>query len=104
MSSLALTLEFAVLFVLLPLAFRFAPVRLPPLPFLWAAALYCYLMLKRDSSFPAGRLWNFHEGLAVLPSVLILFTAGAVVMALAVHRFAPELLFNLPRTRPAIWA
>ncbi|HEY4358934.1 MAG TPA: CPBP family glutamic-type intramembrane protease [Acidobacteriaceae bacterium] len=103
MNSLALTAEFAVLFVLLPLAFRFSPIRLPPLPFLWAAALYCYLVLRRDASF-ATPFWNFREGLAALPSVLILFALVAAVMILAVRQFAPRLLFNFPRTRPGIWA
>ncbi len=44
MSRPALIVEFLVLFLALPLAYRFSPVRIPALPLLWVVSGYgCWL-------------------------------------------------------------
>lgn len=103
MTKLGLGLEFAVLFVLLPVIYRLLPWRIPPLPVLWLVMLYCLLMLHADPTFSAGRLWNA-AGFAQIGSVLAIFCVAGIGILLGVRWLAPDLLFSLPRTRPALWA
>jgi len=104
MSRAALWIEFLVLFVAVPLGYRFSPRPIPALPVLWAAALYCYWMLRRDSAFSQELLWNPRPALAQLPSILIFFVIAAVLVWLAVRWIAPGLLFSFVRARPGLWA
>ena len=54
-----LVTEFLALFIGLPVALFFGlATRLPPLPILWAAALYCLVLLLRDPTFDRRQLWN----------------------------------------------
>jgi hypothetical protein len=53
-----LALEFLLLFVALPLAYRFSPVRIPALPLLWLVTAYAAWQLLRDPQFSRTRLWN----------------------------------------------
>ncbi len=101
---MALLAEFLLLFVLLPLGYRFSPWYIPPLPMLWLAALYCYWQLRRDPAFNSTLLWNPQPLLSQLPSILGIFCIIAALLALSVRLFAPELLFSFVRTRPAFWA
>ena len=104
MSKLALTTEFSVLFLLLPLAVRVLPIRLPLIPILWLATLYCWLTLRHDPTFPRTALWNSAAIAPNLLSVLILFAVIGTAITLSVRLFAPDLLFTFVRTRPALWA
>jgi len=104
MSRAALCIEFLLLFVAIPLGYRFSPRPIPALPVLWLAALYCYWRLRRDASFSSDLLWNPRPALAQLPSILICFLIVAAVVWLAVRLIAPELLFSFVRTRPVLWA
>lgn len=104
MTKSALAVEFILLFVLLPLGYRFSPVRLSPLPWLWVAALYCYLVLRHSADFPMTRLWNAAAGTGRLSSVLTIFAVVTVVFALGVRWLAPQLLFGMVRARPGLWA
>jgi membrane protease YdiL (CAAX protease family) len=103
MSPALLWLEFLILFLALPLAVRFSPVRLPLLPLLWLAALYCYLILRSDPTFVRSRFWNAGAIAPNLGSVLALFVPCALAIAAGVVVFARPLLFTLVRTRPALW-
>jgi hypothetical protein len=93
-----------VLFVLLPLGVRFAPWPVPPLPLLWLATLYGWLVLRRDPRFVPERLWNLRAGLLELPSILLVFAVLGSLIVLAVRWRAPELFFLFVRQRPALWA
>ncbi len=104
MSAPALAVESLVLFVAMPLAYRFSPWPIPALPCLWIAALYAYWQLRRDSTFPQSQLWNAAPLPSQLPMILGIFLVSAVALWLAVHIFAPELLFNLIKTHPRLWA
>jgi uncharacterized protein len=104
MSRIALWIEFLVLFVGLPLGYRFSPRLIPALPMLWLATLYCYWQLSRDPTFPRTLLWNPAAAAGQLPSILVCFVVVAVTVWAAVRLAAPELLFSFVRTRPIFWA
>jgi hypothetical protein len=46
-----LTVEFAIIFVGLPLLLRYSPRKIPPLPVLWLASAACLFLLLRDPTF-----------------------------------------------------
>jgi uncharacterized protein len=99
-----LILEFLLLYVVLPLAYRFSPVRVPALPVLWVVAGYAGWQLWRDPHFDRARLWNTTPIPGYLPSMLMIFAVAAFVIWLAVHRLAPTLEWSFVRARPVFWA
>jgi hypothetical protein len=103
MVSPLLLSEFILLFLVLPLAFRFSPVRLPALPLLWLVALYCWLTLGRDPTFPQDRLWNAAAVPAHLHAVLGLYALLGGLIVLGTRLFAPQLFCSFPRERPLLW-
>jgi uncharacterized protein len=104
MSRAALWFEFLLLFVVLPVGYRFSPKPIPALPVLWIAALYCWWQLRRDATFSKAQLWNADAAGGRLPSILAWFAVVAVVVWIAVRLIAPELLFGFVRTRPVFWS
>ncbi|MBV8675517.1 MAG: CPBP family intramembrane metalloprotease [Acidobacteriaceae bacterium] len=104
MSRAALWVEFLVLFVGLPLGYRFSSRPIPALPLLWLAALYCYWQLRRDPTFSRALLWNPKPAFGQLASILICFVIVAAIVWFAVRLIAPALLFDFVRTRPVFWA
>lgn len=100
----ALALEFLLLFLVLPAAFSLRLWRVPPIPVLGVAALYCLLMLLRDPTFDRRQLWNSAPLRRNLLSILLVFAVCALFLAACIAIFAPHLLFEFPRTRPAFWA
>jgi hypothetical protein len=104
MSRAALTIEFLLLFVGLPLGYRFSPVRIPALPLLWAVAGYALWQLLRDPGFDRTRLWNTAPLPGRLGAILGIFAVVALLLWLGVRRFAPDLEWNFVRQHPAFWA
>ncbi|MGA2250224.1 CPBP family intramembrane glutamic endopeptidase [Terracidiphilus sp.] len=104
MSRIALIAEFFVLFVALPLGYRFAPVRIPALPVLWVIAAYAWWRLVRDTHFDRARMWD----IGALPGraglILAIFAIVALAIWLGVRRFAPELEWSFVRSNPGFWA
>jgi membrane protease YdiL (CAAX protease family) len=100
----ALIAELVLLFVGLPLAYRFSPLRIPVLPLLWAVTLYAWILLLRDPQFNRARLWKGGAIPAQLWSILAIFAAAAALIWLGVHRFAPQLEWSFVRQHPAFWA
>lgn len=98
-----LIVEFVVIFVLLPLAFRFATERIPALLALWVVVGYALWQLLRAPRFDRARLWNAAQILPHLASILAIFAASAFVLWLCVHHFAPRLEWILIRQQPAFW-
>lgn len=102
MTYFGLIVEFVVLFVALPLGYRFAPVKIPPLPILWVAAAYCWWTLRR-AHLPEPRMgWEAVPG--ILPSGAVIFAIIASIILYCIWRYIPEALFDLPRQRPLLWA
>jgi membrane protease YdiL (CAAX protease family) len=104
MTRIELVIEFLLLFVALPLGYRFSPVRIPALPLLWVVAGYAAWQLLRDPDFNRTQLWNAGELPARLASILVIFVVVALALWLAVRRFAPQLQWSFVRQHPAFWA
>jgi len=100
----ALIMEFVIIFVVLPLAYRFSPFRIPVLPLLWVVAAYAWWRLLRDAHFDRAMLWNAGALPGRLKWILPIFVIVAFAIWLAVHRFAPELEWGLLRRSPGFWA
>ena len=99
-----LVLEFMAIFVALPLAYRFSPVRIPALLLLWIVAGYALTQLLRDSRFDRTRLWNAATLTPHLATILAIFVLVAALLWLGVRRFAPSLEWSFARTNPVFWA
>jgi membrane protease YdiL (CAAX protease family) len=104
MSHFALLLEFLALFLALPLAYRFSPLRIPALPLLWAVCGYALWQLLRDPRFDRAQLWNPAPLIGHTGSILLIFALVALLIWLGVRRFAPQLEWSLVRQRPILWA
>jgi len=100
----SLILEFLLLFVALPLAYRYAPVRVPALPLLWAVTGYALWQLLRDQHFNRAQLWNAGELPGRIGAILTIFAVIALALWLGVLRFAPHLEWSFVRQHPAFWA
>jgi membrane protease YdiL (CAAX protease family) len=104
MQRIALIAEFLMLFVAMPLAYRFSPIRIPALPVLWVIAAYAWWQLIRDTQFNRSQMWN----MSALPSrigvILGIFAIVAFMIWLGVRWFAPELEWNFARNNPGFWA
>lgn len=100
----ALIAELILLFVLLPLAFRFKPFPFPPIPALWLLAAFCLYRLFGDAAFNRKSLWNPGALPAAAPQILAIFAVCAVLVGLTVYFLAPLRLFNFVRRAPAFWA
>lgn len=99
-----LVVEFVVLFVALPLGYRFSPVRIPALPLLWTVAGYAWWRLAGDAGFDRAKLWNAGTLAGRLGVILAVFAMVALMLWVGVHRFAPELEWNFLKRSPAFWA
>jgi membrane protease YdiL (CAAX protease family) len=103
-SSWTLIVELLMLFVVLPLAFRFKPFPFPPIPALWLLAGYCLYRLLRDSEFDRKLLWNGHALAGVALQVFLIFAVTAVLVGAVLYFLAPQMLFNFVKRAPAFWA
>jgi membrane protease YdiL (CAAX protease family) len=99
-----LLLEFTVLFVVLPAAFRLGTHRLPAIPTLWVVTIYCLIMLLRDPEFPRESLWNPGPFASSAPLILGLWIPAVALIGAVVFKVAPHLFLNFPRTYPGLWA
>jgi uncharacterized protein len=104
MSRGLLVLECLLLFVVLPLAYRFSPVRIPALPLLWLVATYAMWQLLRDPGFDRARLWNPQPLAAHVGVILAIFAVASLAIWLGVRVFAPQLEWSFVRSRPVLWA
>jgi uncharacterized protein len=102
--NLALIAEMIVLFLALPLAFRFKLVPIPPIPALWLLAAYCLYRLLNDAAFDRKQLWNPAALPPAAPQILAIFAACALLVGAGVYFLAPRLLFNFVRRAPVFWA
>lgn len=98
-----LTIEALILFLLIPLLFYFRVLPKNPIPFLVATAIGAFLLLRRDPGF-SQEFFNFAGLRENLGPVLLRTVGGCLVVGLCVWYFAPDLLFALPKTNPAVWA
>jgi hypothetical protein len=104
MPRILLVLELLLLFVALPIAYRFSPVRIPALPVLWLVSAYAAWQLLRDPRFNRDRLWNAVSLAPHLAAILTTFSVAAILLWWGVHRFAPRLEWSFVRGHPGFWA
>jgi hypothetical protein len=97
-------LEFLLIFVGLPLGYRFSPVRVPALPLLWLVAGYALWQLRRDPRFDRSKLWNSRPLTQQLGGILAIFAVAALALWLGVREFVPALEWSFMRENPIFWA
>jgi len=103
-SHWTLIAELLLLFVALPLAFRFKPFPFPPIPALWLLCGYCVHRLLHSCTFDRKLLWNRGALPAVFPQITMIFVIVALLVGLVVDSLAPQMLFNFVKRAPAFWA
>lgn len=99
-----LALEFSFLFIVLPLLIFFRILPNLPIPYLLAAALAAFLVLRHDPSFDSVRLISTTGIRQHLPPLLLRDAVFLALLGLAVRHFAPELLFSFVKRAPRFWA
>jgi uncharacterized protein len=103
-NPISLALEFALLFLGLPLLIYDRVLPNLPIPYLLLAGLAAFIVLRRDPSFDSARLLSVR---GIAPNLPMLVLRNAVFLALlgvGVCLFAPELLFSLVKRAPGLWA
>ncbi|MFP5228310.1 MAG: CPBP family intramembrane glutamic endopeptidase [Acidobacteriota bacterium] len=104
-ARILLAAEFLLLFIAIPLALFFrVATHIPPMPLLWAVALYCLIVLLRDPSFDRRALWNLAPLRSRLPQILSLFAVGVLLIGVLVRLCARGLIFTMVRVHPGLWA
>lgn len=103
MTRTGLVAELLLIFVGLPLGYRFSPVPIPPLPLLWVVAGYAWWRLLRDPRFDRVRLWNLGALPGRLGAILAIFAVAALAIWLGVRVFNPGLAWGLLRPHPVFW-
>lgn len=104
MSRIFLVAEILVLFVGLPLGYRYSPVQIPALPVLWVVAGYALWRLSRDKSFDLHRLWNPAPLAGCFGVMFLSFAVVALLLWLGTHWLAPQLEWSFVRQHPRLWA
>jgi len=99
-----LALEFSFLFIGLPLLIFYRLLPNFPIPYLLAAALTAFLILRHDPSFDSAGLISWSGLRGQLPAILLRDTVFLTLLGLAVRLFAPQLLFSFVKRAPGLWA
>ena len=95
--------EFVLLFLALPLAFTYVPVRLPAIPALWALCAYCSVVLLNDRSFDRRQLWNTASFWRDAAGMLGLFSVIAVTIAAWMYWYSHDRFLSFPRANTWFW-
>lgn len=99
-----LALEFSVIFVGVPLLIYFRILPNLPIPYLLAAGLVAFFLLRADPGFASHRLFAWGDAQRFLFPLLLRDAIFLVFLAIAVRSFAPDLLFSLVKRAPVLWA
>src|SRR5215469_1377605 len=98
-----LALEFLAVYGGLPLLIYFHRIPNLPIPYLLAAALVAFLLLRADPAFPLGQLSSWGHNRSYLATMLIRDAFCLVFLSLAVRLLAPDLLFSLIKRSALLW-
>jgi membrane protease YdiL (CAAX protease family) len=101
---LPLALEFAAVFVIVPLLIYYRRIPNLPIPYLVITAALAFLVLWRDPAFHLSRLAAWGNFRPFLSSILIRDGVCLIGLGIAVYLLAPQLLFSLIRHSPRLWA
>lgn len=99
---LLLTLEFSVIFVIIPLVIYFRLVPNLPIPYLLGTGVIVFLVLWFDRTFRFGPLFSVSLR-QYLVHLLVRDLFFIVALGIGVWLFAPELLFSLVKRSPGFW-
>ena len=98
-------LEFVGFFWIVPILVAALPSGfLPPIPVLWAAAIACLLLLRRDDRLDRRTLWGAASMAAGIPGVIGRFLIFAPLLAGFAWLMEPEWFLKFPRDRTGAWA
>ena len=103
-ATVALGLEYAVLFFGFPLAYYLGCVMLPLFVALWLLAAGCTGVLLAARGFDRRRLWDARDVGRRISRAFIPFAIAAPLLLLATVLFEPDRLFAFVRQRPVLWA
>jgi uncharacterized protein len=101
---LFLALEFAGVFVIVPLLIYYRRIPNMPIPYLLTAALLAFLVLRRDSTFNFSQLTAWGNVRPFLSAILVRDTVCIAGLGIAVYFLAPQHLFSLIRRSLRLWA
>lgn len=99
-----LAAEFFVLCFGVPTILYLNLIPLPVLVILAILALFCTVWLLADPSFDRASFGRLREARAAARPVLLRFLVLGAIVATLVALFIPERFFELPRSRPMVWA
>ncbi len=98
-------LEFIGFFWIVPVLVAATPSSyLPPIPVLWAAAIACLILLRRDPALDRRTLWGVAGIRPGLAGVLGRFLLFGPMLAGFAWLMEPEWFLRLPRERTGMWA
>jgi len=101
--SVFLGLEFAAVFVSVPLLIYYRRISNLPIPYLLVTASLAFLLLWRDPAFNLSQLASWGNARAFLPTILARDAVCLVGLGIAVYLLAPQLPFSLVRSSPRVW-
>ena len=104
MRPLFLAIEFAAIYVIVPLLIYYRRIPNLPIPYLLIIALMAFLLLRRDPTFDLSQLTQWGNIRPFLSSILIRDAVCVAGLGIAVYFLAPQLLFFLIRRSPLLWA
>jgi membrane protease YdiL (CAAX protease family) len=99
-----LALEFSLIFIGVPLLIHFRVIPNLPIPYLLAAALGAFLVLRYDSNFDQSRFLAWGDVRPYFYLVLLRDAVFLTMLGIGVRLFAPGLLFSFVKRAPAFWA
>jgi membrane protease YdiL (CAAX protease family) len=101
---LFLAIEFAAVFVVIPLLIYYHRIPNLPIPYLLIIALLALLVLRSDPTFSLSQLSAWGNIRPFLTSILIRDAVCVVGLGITVYLLAPQLLFSLIRRSALLWA
>jgi len=101
---LFLAIEFAAVFVVIPLLIYYHRIPNLPIPYLLIIALLAFLVLRSDPTFSLSQLSAWGNIRPFLTSILIRDAVCVVGLGITVYLLAPQLLFSLIRRSALLWA
>ena len=106
LKRLRLAVEFAALFVGLPVAFYLwlQPRNIPVIPVLVLVALFCLLTLLRSPDFDRHCLWNAAAVRGQLRRIFTVYVSVVLLLTAFIAAAAPGILLYLPREQTLLWA
>jgi len=100
---LILSVEFALLFVGVPIAFATRSLPVPIIPAMLGIAMVCTIYLAADRTFSLRRSLNVDRLRYHLRPILGTFALLAPLMAALLWSLAPDAMFVLPREKTVLW-